>query len=242
MSFRGRGANHQNTVSTRAGPGGAGAGEVPGRLDTTINMDSQDSTDNCGLCGQQTGDDSIGCDVCGTWFHPTTNCTGLSVNAINVINTEGGEALAFKCSSCLCNAPNTSRSSNSCSGIAIKQVFEIVKALSCSMAQLTQNVQLLTQQVCEKNSGPSNQSPSVPQANSSFVERKDLYNEMYEFEERKKRTKSIVIRGIRASNNKAFGTAFGEVCNFLMPSTPTPSGEIFCIDREKSLYRVNLND
>ena len=69
-----------------------------------------DSQAECGLCSQEVGEDAIGCDSCSGWFHARPDCTGLSVNAISVIQNEGGQSISFKCSRCICEQSNTGAS------------------------------------------------------------------------------------------------------------------------------------
>ena len=221
-------------VRNRRGRGAARAGEGgPSRPDSGMQV-----TDTCGLCSQEVGENAIGCDLCSDWFHP--HCSGLSDNAARVILTEGGDALAFKCSACLNNNANsiTRSNDNSDMGLAIKQLFEIVKSLSVNMANLVQNVQTMTERLDSTINNQVNNSST----NATHLDRKNLYVELFEFEERKKRTKSIIVRGIEAEDDADFGNKFGMVCNFLMPESNAPSGELFCIDREKKMYRVTLND
>ena len=40
------------------------------------------------------GNDAIGCDECGAWFHPKTQCIGLR-RAIECILAEGGAGIRF---------------------------------------------------------------------------------------------------------------------------------------------------
>ena len=67
---------------------------------------------SCGLCNQPTGEDAIGCDQCSNWFHPKTSCTGLSTNAILIIQTEGGEHINYVCSACRCKKKKSNVTEN----------------------------------------------------------------------------------------------------------------------------------
>ena len=185
---------------------------------------------------QSVGADGIGCDACGAWFHPTPLCTGLSSAAINVIQTEGGDAIAFKCSQCRLRVANqagasASRNSNSELEQTVSQVFQMVRSLAVAVAELSNTVKTLS---------------SLPQgasANNSatILDRKELYSELFEFEERKKRSKSIIVRGVEAQSNDEFVANFEQVCNFLAPEAGPPAGQVVCISREKKLYRVTFS-
>ena len=53
---------------------------------------------------------------------------------------------------------------------------------------------------------------------------------------------SIIVKGISAENDTEFGTKFGEVCNFLAPTDVPTRGETFCINRERNIYRISLEN
>ena len=106
----------------------------------------------------------------------------------------------------------------------------------CTPVKLTETVLSMNTQ----SRNPVNNNPIVAQPNNQF-DRKELYSELFEFEERKKRAKSIIVRGVSASDNAQFGDTFSAVCSYLLPNMPSISGEVVCIDREKKLYRVELN-
>ena len=215
-----------------------------GNTQGSVAMDDEDTAE-CGLCSQVVGHDAIGCDSCSVWFHPRPDCTGLSTNAITVIQEEGGSAIQFKCSLCLCNSrSNTSPAGNGQDrDTGLRQIYEIVKALSVNMAILAQNVTKLSETVLSMNTqsrNPAISNPVVAQPNNQ-IDRKELYSELFEFEERKKRAKSIIVRGVSASDNVQFGKIFTAVCSFLLPNMPPVSGDVVCISREKKLYRVELH-
>ena len=121
-------------------------------------------------------------------------------------------------------------------------MFEIVRALSVNMAQLSQNVTKLTETVTNlTNQSQSRTTADQPANNAPTpINRSELYSELFEFEERKKRGKSIIVKGIEAASNDIFTQSFAQICAFLLPDAPAPSGEVFCIDRTKNIYRVNL--
>ena len=125
----------------------------------------------------------------------------------------------------------------------LKQIYEIVKALSINMASLSLNVTKLSETVIGLSTQNQNQVSrnSASAQPSSQIDRNELYSEFYEFEERKKRAKSIIVRGVSATDNAQFGDTFTAVCSYLLPSMPAASGDVVCIDREKKLYRVNLH-
>ena len=112
------------------------------------------------------------------------------------------------------------------------------------MANLSLNVTKLTETVLSLNSQGQTQNLNTSPANNQTngpIDRKELYSEFYEFEERKKRSKSVIVRGITAQDNSEFSSTFTSVCSYLLPDAPPLSGDLFCIDREKKIYRVNLS-
>ena len=214
-----------------SGSGETGAGEGSSLAQSSMEVGYQ-----CGLCDQQTGEDAIGCDKCSSWFHPKTDCTGLSSDAINIILTEGGEAIKFICGLCRCKPSSSKRTgpSNSDTSVALTQIFEIVKALAVNVAKMSE----VMNRVCE--SGIQSRETSRAVGSESFG-RRELYAELYEFEERKKRAKSIIVKGIEAANDNIFGTKFSQVCGSLIPGDSSEiSGDVFCINREKKIFRVTL--
>ena len=96
---------------------------------------------NCGMCSTvvPVGTDAIGCDMCPLWFHPTPQCTGLSQSSIDCILNEGGDALRFVCAACRCNTSSGDRQSggnNAVHGDTIGQLFQLIRGLAVTVAQL----------------------------------------------------------------------------------------------------------
>ena len=122
--------------------------------------------------------------------------------------------------------------------LAIAQVFEIVKSLAINVAQLTSQVGILL-----NNSNGSQQigNQHTSHSPSGSITRDNLYVELREYEERKKRSNSIIVKGTGAQNNTEFSTTFGNVCQYLLGATPVVK-DIFCISSERSMYRVTFQN
>ena len=58
------------------------------------------SSDKCGMCQMDVGDDCIGCDKCTVWYHPTSTCVGLPDNVIKTIRDYGGRGVSFCSTAC----------------------------------------------------------------------------------------------------------------------------------------------
>ena len=183
----------------------------------------------CFFCSSVVGNDAIGCDQCSAWFHPKTECTGLSKRAIDCIQAEGGAGIRFICSACRCITPSTSQSVSLPDHESLSQLHLIVKSLAESVAQLTTKVNMII-----------NSNTNTNQQNSNFS-RESLYTEMREFEERKKRRESLIIRGVRGNSDIEFSQVFTNICQSLVNSNVTPDS-IYCVNRESGMFRVAIRD
>ena len=190
----------------------------------------------CGLCESNVGGDSIGCNHCPSWFHPTTQCTGLKPASIDCILSKGGDAIRFICSKCRCSSRTQSGNSTVGSNdeeTPLSQLYQIVQALTVSVTKLTQQVSTLINQ-------PMNP-PIQTEPSANLISRESLYVEMREFEERKKRSNSIIIKGVDAIDNDAFKNVFDEICEELV-GEPLVIDDIFCINRDRNMYRVKIQN
>ena len=180
------------------------------------------------------GDDAIGCDSCSNWYHPSPQCTGLRPAAIECILKDGGHGIVFKCNVCRCSNNSSIGSDNSDMNLALAQVFEMVKSLATNVAQLTSQVSLLL-----SNTDGSQQIGNLDRSHSSSgsITRDNLYVELREYEEQKKRSNSIIVKGTDAQNDTDFTTTFGNICQYLLGATLVVKN-VFCISRERSIYRV----
>ena len=136
--------------------------------------------------------------------------------------------------------PNhSSGSSDVVDNVAIGQLFEIVKSLAVNIAELTSKVAFLVSQPSEIQSHTNNET----QANrgSEYIRRDELFLELKEFEERKKRTKSIIIKGTKARNIQQFRPIFDDICQYLIGSPPV-FDDIVCVSETNSIFRVKLQD
>ena len=179
----------------------------------------------CGLCSSTTdfvGEDGIGCDYCPSWFHPTSQCTGLDVHAIRCIQGDGGNAIRYCCTTCRCtNPPPKSNSGFGVSGSAvpdsatISQLFLVVKSLAESVASLTGQFQR-TQQ--------GNVTMGASSQNITGVQRESLYTEFWEFEQRKKRRGSIFVKGLVTDTEASFRTSFSSLSQEITGQPIVPEG------------------
>ena len=242
-----RGGSHRaDTASARVdvtNQVGQGQAMADGSSSSGVNSNiSSNASHVCGLCSSEVGNNAIGCDACPRWFHPSPQCTGLRAAAIDCIQKDGGSGILFKCSVCRCNGtsnsnlPTNSTTSSSELNIALAQVFEIVKSLAVNVAQMSKQMTLMLNS--QTNSRQQNSSTG---AVSDTFSRSDLYVELREYEERKKRVKSIIVNGIQANNDQDFTNQFNNACEFLINDSPTIN-DVFCINSDKCIFRVTLEE
>ena len=183
----------------------------------------------CNFCSSVVGNDAIGCDQCSAWFHPKTECTGLSKRAIECIQAEGGAGIRFICSACRCITSSASQSASLPDHESLSQLHLIVKSLAESVAQLTAKVNVIIDSNSNRN-----------QQNNNF-NRESLYTEMREFEERKKRREALIVRGVRGNSDIEFTQMFTNLCQTLVNANVTPDS-IYCVNRESGMFRVAIRD
>ena len=199
----------------------------------------------CAMCNSSSPslDDSIGCDRCDNWFHPTPACTGLNAQAINSIRECGGEAISFVC--CECRSSPSSNSAQRSGNVSpaslqdpatVTQLFELVKSLAQSVAGLTNQVQLL---VAQQTALPA--SVTATDSGTPCSQRESLYAELREFDERKKRRDSLIFKGAKSRNNTEFSNTFAEICSQITGSSSDPD-EVYCINSQSGMYRVKVRD
>ena len=141
---------------------------------------------------------------------------------------------------CRCsNNSATSPNNNSDMNLALAQVFEIVKSLAVNVTQLTSQVSLLLSNAGNNGSHQVSNQDGSPLSGS--ITRDNLYVELREYEERKKRSNSIIVKGTAAQSDADFSTTFGNVCQYLLGATPVVN-DVFCISRERSIYRVTFQN
>ena len=155
----------------------------------------------------------------------------MSVRAIECIQAEGGAGIRFICSACRCSSSNATESGSSPDQESISQLHLIVKSLAESVAKLTTKVNMI---INNENSFSRNQQ------NQNFS-RESLYTEMREFEERKKRRESLIIRGVRGASDEEFSQTLITLSQTLINSNVTPD-KIYCINRESGMFRVSIRD
>ena len=240
---------------------GRGRGNLPGQVNSSANRVSTRSSNAtpvstvplsasnsgnelCGFCSLVVGSDGIGCDQCSNWYHPSTQCTGLKTNTVRCIQEEGGDTIRYVCNECRCQSrPSTQNQTGSSNLVApdsqftqetVGQLFEMVKCLAQSVALLTNKFN------SNLNSGLgeslSNHHNPVPSSN-----RESLFAEFHEYDERKKRRESIIVRGIAAANETEFITTFDKISLAILGRSVQPDN-IVCINHQTNLYRIKIVD
>ena len=201
---------------------------------------------SCGLCGTDVGDESIVWTCCSKAYHPTSACTGLKPLSIQCLREEEDSAISYTCTSCRCAPSRVAGSSSSnmqgSDGewkVAVGQVLEIVKSLASNMNALSASVSSVLNN--SQNAGLQDRTETPTIRSESGISRNDLYTEMWEFEERKKRASSVIVRGIQANNITDFADKFRVVFQFLLGLEPQISN-IYCISADKKIYRVTFKE
>ena len=228
---RGRGQPIASTQAQRITRGNRISSGASGASGTTGTSGTTNPDCNCSFCSSVVGNNAIGCDQCNAWFHPKTQCTGLSVRAIECIQAEGGAGIRFICSACRCISANATQSGSLPDQETISQLHLIVKSLAESVAKLTTKVNMI---INNENSSSRNQQ------NQNFS-RESLYTEMREFDEKKKRRESLIIRGLRGASDEEFSQTFISLSQTLINFDVTPD-KIYCINRESGMFRVSISD
>ena len=207
--------------------------------------ETEEESSPCAFCDETVGLDAIGCDFCKRWYHPSNRCTGLKPATILAIVDEGGDAIKFMCTVCRV-APtrnSTLRSSTSTDGddwkVAVGQVHELVRSLSLTVSRLVGTVDKMVENSSNNLTPPPQLVPSSRETLREESSREDLYNELWEFEERKKRASSVIVKGISCSNLNEFSDKFCVVYQFLVNSAPNLTN-VTCINRDTKMYRVTF--
>ena len=194
---------------------------------------SNTGEDVCRHCDSVVACDPIICGSCHKNFHPSSHCTGLKSLTIQAIKEEGNGMIRYICTACRC-AP-ASPSDNPGAGNewkeAMSQMFELVRSLSINVSKLTDKVSQMSE----------DQSTRSVTGHTETLNKKDLYSELYEFEERKKRMTSIVVKGIKVRTKEEFADKFRVVCQFLLNTSPQITS-MHCVNQENCIYRVTFQD
>lgn len=196
---------------------------------------SNDSNDLCGTCNTAVDPNTIGCDMCPKWFHPSPMCLGIPEPLILTIQQYGGNAVKFVCTEC-----RTKDNNNDGGGVteaAFQQLFLTVKTLCEAVQALTAQVSSLNTQA----RAPSSTTASSVSASDNDQMRLLIREENREMEERKKRKSSIIIRGVQAETTALLKPSFDQVCTHLVGST-LPVTDVVCISSEKRLFRAKIQD
>ena len=240
--------NKMTRDSTRGGGGGRGRGGarrstrcpvITGQnhvIPDTNNVINSSNVDICKMCSASVEEDAIGCDRCAAWFHPTTQCTGLRIEAIQLIHSDGGDGVTFVCCSCRCQQP-ISNASPGQTNETVSQLFMIVQSLAASVQQISNQITNLASNMHQMQTNSSQGSDR----SSGTLNRGELYTELFEFEERKRRKDSLIIKDTDVRSENAFRTKFAEISTFVTGAAIVPD-EVYCINSDNSLYRVSVLD
>ena len=215
------------------------------RKGEVVSMASLINKVSCGLCGTDVSDESITCVLCSKSYHPTTVCTGLKPMTIQCLREEEESAISYTCTSCRCSPSRVSSSpgagNNGEWNIAVGQVLEIVKCLASNMSQLSTTVNRLLEDKEAATVQAHASDRIMPAISETVVSKQDLYTEMWEFEERKKRQNSVIVRGTGCNTIDEFSDKFRLILQFLLQSNPRIAST-HCICPDKKIFRVTFVD
>ena len=189
---------------------------------------------SCGFCDSPTDSASVPCAKCGTNFHPASKWTGLSEAAIKCLLEEAGSGIQYVCTRCRCTGPASPTTDGPSAQGAMGQLYYLIKSLSDTVSKLSVEVAEISIEVATKRKAttfPGNVLPS----------RDALFSEFREFEERKKRADSLIVRGLAGLTDAQFKTKFRDISRDLVGSCVDFS-DVYCINREKGLFRVRTKD
>ena len=217
------------------GRGGGGRGgqrsSTTGELSTIF-----DDSDLCGFCSSLVQGEGVACDRCSVWYHTTQQCTGLRPNVLDIINSDGGDGIAFICCNCRfsgANSPNGSSQSIS-SHDSMVQLYEMVKSLATTVSSITQQVASLASTVQALSTNQINQS-------SNNIDDNTLFAKFFEFEDRKKRKDCLIVRGVQIQSTDELTDVFQNIAEELINERVTPIN-LHCINQDKRIYRVTIPD
>ena len=229
----------------RGARGGAGGGRGRGTAPSAsgqVNSSSpstlpavvaQPTPDICQVCSLVVGQDCVGCDRCPAWFHATPQCTGLATEAIDLILGDGGDAIAFIC--CSCRSQPGANPANDNSLVLQHQMFEMIKSLAASVAQITQQVATLNSSIQNLNTTSNTTTPGSP------LSRDAMFAEFREYDERKKRRDSLIVRGLVCTADNDFPAKFGDLTAAITGSRVAVQ-KVHCISKPNHIYRVDIVD
>ena len=166
-----------------------------------------------------------------------------------------GDAISFSCSQCRCTSSTASSVPQDIGeiGAGMSQLFRTVQCLAGAVANLSRQVSALIQNPLptppprlneptansQTYTGNSGELPYRSRTGSEYLRRTDLYGEMKEVEERRKRINSVIVRGIDGPSEAEFLEKFHEVTNHLINETPAATN-VFCVNREKKIFRLDI--
>ena len=211
--------------------GGRGAG-IANPAGATANSGS--SVELCGTCGGACADDSIGCDRCSKWFHSSSMCLGLPDQLVSSIKQYGGDGIAFICTDCRITGGGGAGAGGGVSVDAFRQLHQTVK-------KLCETVQELTMQMKQAVSGGTGDRPSLPPGPPLIEGNRALIREeIREMEERKKRSLSIIIKGLDVSDPQDLSAAFNPIAVKLTGGSVSLL-EVVCINLEDKMFRAKVS-
>lgn len=221
---------------------GGGRGRRGGRSSNHGAPDTLQSTTNtkCATCDRGVEDDGIGCDRCGSWFHPNSLCTGLPEQVVKTISDFGGSGVAFVCTDC--RSGDTDSRGNICS-TAFQQLNQTVKMLSKLVASLSEKVEGMTIAAANFGSQPNqnnSDSQTLPVAQSDSL-RVIIREEVREMAEREKRKSSLILKGIKVSSNDAAIHTFKDVSKKIIGVEVVPDS-VKAVPNTQDMFRFTVLD
>ena len=142
------------------------------------------------------------------------------------------------CNGCRCQPASNQGNASDLSPVflqsSICQLFKMVKSIAQSVALLTNKL----------NSSSDTVSVNGPNQNSTpgfICTRESLFTEFHEFEERKKRKESMIVRGIIASNEDEFRAIFGRVTTVIIGSNCQPDS-VVSVNQQTNMFRIKVSD
>ena len=235
MLTRSKGLGQHQLASTNEGVSGQAHQEQVRTMSSFIQS-------ICYMCNGLVSEGPIKCGSCTKIFHPSSQCTGLKPSTIQTLQEEDGVALQYRCTACRCqpvaSGIETEGGDNGWR-TAIGQVLEVVRSLATNMNQMSETINNVLH--AQQNAAQTQPGPNIQTGEEAPVTRKELYSELFEFEERKKRVSSIIVRGTEANNIAEFTTKFKSVHQHLLNVDPQIA-DIHCISQANKMFGVTYTD
>ena len=215
------------------GRGGGQSSSQSGEFSVFLNPESE----ICGFCVSLVEDNGVVCVKCAGSYHANQQCTGLEEAVLNCFTSGTGEGLAYICVSCRIERPTAHRGADSSNTQQESpgQLYNMVQSLATTVSTMMQQITKLTESV----------QTLTDRAHSSQVSLndEDLFIKFHEFEDRKRRRDSIIVRGIIAENITPFINTFQAITEEITGNRTVPSqADIHTIAADRNLFRVTVSN